>query len=143
MPKAALKSVDRHTRRPVTAKRKNKTPQDWKDEEKNEREAKAVRPYVGAPLVQPEDIVVGDSHKIKNWDDPKWLDAAGERITVSFFYPTQGVIIDYPTDEVDLARKQAAFKKLKIPYLGIAEGKDLAAKEARAELKKQGAKLAA
>ncbi len=122
---------------------KIKTLKEGAEEEKQEAESRPVRAYAGQAMISPEDIVVGDNYKFINWSDPKWLDKDGARVTVVYFYPTQKVAVDFPNSEEELKIKQAFFKGLKIPYLGILPGEPLRADEARRELKQQGAKLAA
>lgn len=120
-----------------------KSIKDWKDEELHEAESRPVRPFAGQTMISPEDMVVGDNYKFLNWSDPKWVDKDGARVMVAYYYPSQNVAIDFPDSADEMKIKQAFFKGLKIPYLGVLADEPLRAKEARAFLTQQGAKLAA
>lgn len=120
-----------------------KSLKDWKDEEQQEAESRPVRPFAGQAMISPEDIVVGDNYKFTNWSNPAWVDKDGARVMTAYYYPSQNVAVDFPDTTEELKIKQAFFKGLKIPYLGILPGQPLRADEARRELKQQGAKLAA
>lgn len=144
MPAAAIKNV----RKPGAGRDKAKperkaarTTKDWKEEEQNEETSRPVRAHIGGRLTDPDDIVVGSSYKFLHWSDPAWKDKAGDRITVSCYYPTQGVIIDYPDTQAEADAKREAFKADKVPYIAILPGEPLKAEAARVELRKQGAKL--
>lgn len=115
---------------------------DWKDEEANEGQAKSHRGPAGGPVSTPEEAVAGDNYHIANWSDPAWIDDAGERLTVSLWFPTQRVALDYPEDEAERNTKIAVFKKLKVPYVGVLPGQPLKVDEARKQLLAQGAKIA-
>ncbi len=121
----------------------NKSLKDFKEEEATEADTQPVRPFAGQKPVTPEDIVVGDNYKFVNWSDAKWVDKEGKKVMVAYFYPTQNVAIDFPDTVEDLKAKQAFFKSIKLPYLGVLPGEPLRAVEARRELKQLGAKIAA
>lgn len=131
-----VKASEKAPRKPA------KSLKDWKDEEATEAESKPVRPYVGGPLTSAEDIVVGEGYKFINWADPAWVPGK-QSPTVYAFYPSARVIVDYPGDLEELEAKQAFFKEAKIPYLGVLPGEPLKSDEAKALLRKQGAKIAA
>jgi hypothetical protein len=118
-----------------------RTPKDWKDEERNEDEGRSVRGAQGGKAVTPEQIVVGDNYSIGNWGLPTWQDDDGNRLIVSYWFPTQKVAIDYPYTKAELKTKEAVFKKLKVAYIGVLPGEPLEIDKAQAELRKQGAKI--
>lgn len=140
MPRPASKTIARSTRGQKPEPRKPaKKVQDWKDEEAQEQDSSPVRAYVGGPISEPEDMVVGDNYKIINAGRPEWI-KDGKRFYVSCWYPTRQAIIDYPMDEAERKEKQELFKGLKLPYLGILQNEPLELDAARETLAKQGFK---
>lgn len=115
---------------------------DWKQEEENEGESKSVRGTVGGKLLTIEQEVVGSNYSKSNWDDSAWLvPETGQRMTVSYYFPSAKAIIDYPRTHEEARIKTAAFKALKVPYIAVLEGEPLDINEARASLRAQGAEV--
>jgi hypothetical protein len=131
---------------PAKAKAAKRAParstKDWKDEEANETDSKSYRGKAGGPVTTPEEAVAGDNYHIANWSHPDWQDDEDNRLTVSLWFPTQRVALDYPEDEAERDTKIAVFKKLKVPYVGVLPGQPLKVDEARKQLLAQGAKIA-
>lgn len=138
---ASTKTITRRADKKPQPRKPAKKVEDWKQEEAEETDSQPVSAYVGGPITEPEDLVIGDSYKIVNCGRPEWITQDGARLYVSCYYPTQKAIIDYPMDEMERKQKQDFFKGIKLPYLGILQDEPLELEEGRKTLSAQGLKF--
>lgn len=121
-----------------------KTLADFKADEEAEHSPKDLRGQAGSrmKLETVEQEVMGSNFSKSPWTSPAWVIPGGNvQMTVSYWFPSVGAIIDYPDTEAEATIKTKAFKTLKIPYISILPEEPLNIEEARAKLRAQGAKV--
>lgn len=113
------------------------------DEERRDATDKRERPRKREP--EPLNDAVGSGIVAYGWGRATWTLKRGEEFAVTRFYPTKGVAIDFPVDEVEAAtcdEKRAKLHEHGVAYVAIMPGKNMTIVEIEEAIDREWAVLA-
>ncbi len=96
-----------------TLKPKAKTPKDWDEQEKGDRDARAPQGMFPDMV----DDAVGSNFRLVPYGPDRFRDRAGRKFQVSRFYPHQNIAFDTPMTQAEADLKKEALQKMGAGYV--------------------------